>query len=251
MGPAVFYVPWVPPELCQTYILWNAPFARWLVAAKSFIFSMNFKGHFQSWCKGCLGLLHIFFFSQQLWVVMQHKTHWKSIGFSCDSALEHFSEVLFPVTTLNYGLEMRGRVGCFITPITGSSGGSERSQFWQNMGLGPVEQCLFELCMADKICESLRAEWSCLELVLLGWPSSSSRWFGKASLSFSCTFGKRNENAPPCSEVLIWIFIKLQLCVFYLSLIHLASWDITVLHSNYCENICILILWGLVSLSRI
>lgn len=64
-------------------------------------------------------------------------------------------------------------------------------------------------------------------------------------------FGRLNENAPRCSEVLIWIFIKLQLCIFYLSLIHLASWDITVLHSNYCENICILILWGLVSLSRI
>lgn len=43
---------------------------------------------------------------------MQHKTHWKSIGFSCDLNLEHFSEVLFPVTTpkLWVGDERESRV---------------------------------------------------------------------------------------------------------------------------------------------
>lgn len=43
---------------------------------------------------------------------MQHKTHCKSVGFSCDLDLEHFSEILFPVTTpqLWVGDERESRV---------------------------------------------------------------------------------------------------------------------------------------------
>lgn len=67
---------------------------------------------------------------------MHHKTHHKFIGFSCDLDLQHFSEVLFPVTTpkLWVGDERESRV--FITPITGSGGGSECCSFWQNIDLG-------------------------------------------------------------------------------------------------------------------
>lgn len=125
--------------------------------------------------------------------------------------------------------------------------------------LGPVEQSLFELCMAYKTCEGHWGQNEAALSVCIAWswhcrlwPSSSSRWpVSLWAAATSHSFGRLNENAPWCSKVLIWIFIKLQLCIFYLSLIHLASWDITVLHSNYCENICVLILWGLLSLSRI
>lgn len=156
---------------------------------------------------------------------------------------------------------MRGRVGCFMTPITGAGSGSECCSFWQNMGLGFGPSGTISVRVVhglQNLWGSLRAEWSCPQCLHWWswhcrlWPSSSSRWpVSLWAAATSHSFGRLNENAPWCSKVLIWIFIKLQLCIFYLSLIHLASWDITVLHSNYCENICVLILWGLLSLSRI
>lgn len=199
---------------------------------------------------------------------MQHKTHWKSVGFSCDSVLEHLSEVLFPVTTPNYGLEMRGRVGCFTAPIIGSGGGSECCPFWQSTGVGLWAQWSNLCSSCAWLAKSLRVTEGRVEpasppslfascgvgIAGDGRPQAQGDFAKLTSLWAAATFhgfGRRNENAPRCTEVLIWIFIKLQLCIFYLSLIHLASWDITVLHSNYCENICILILWGLMSLSRI
>lgn len=162
---------------------------------------------------------------------------------------------------------MRGRVGCFTAPVIGSGGGSVRCPFWQRTGLGFGHSgaiSVWALHGWQNLWKSLRAEWSqprhphcshrvesaLLEMALLMLKATLQSW--RLWAAATCHgFGRLNENAPWCSEVLIWIFIKLQLCIFYLSLIHLASWDITVLHSNYRENICVLMLWGLVSLSRI
>lgn len=157
---------------------------------------------------------------------------------------------------------MRGRVGCFMTPITGPDSGSECCSFWQNMGLGFGPSGTISVGVVhgwQNLWGSLRAEWShpqclhCLDLAL----QAMALLKLKVARQSQCLF----ELQPLLTALegwtkmplnaMIWISIKLQLCVFYLSLIHLASWDITVLHSNYCENICILILWGLLSLSRI
>lgn len=154
---------------------------------------------------------------------------------------------------------MRGRVGCFMTPITGSSGGSESCSFWQNMGLGFGPSGTISVQVVHGW-QNLWGHWGqdgatlCVCIVWSQhcrmWPSLSCKVACQSCSHFSQVW-KLNKSAPWCSKALIWIFIKLQLCVFYLSLIHLASWDITVLHSNYCGNICILILWGRVSLRRI
>lgn len=93
-----FYVPCVLPELCQMYTLSNAPFSALLVAAERFIFSMNFKGHFHRVAvRGGWVCCMFFFPSSSEWQCSTK--HIESVGFSCDLDLEHFSEVLFPVTT--------------------------------------------------------------------------------------------------------------------------------------------------------
>lgn len=169
---------------------------------------------------------------------------------------------------LNYGLEMRGRVRCFSAHIIGSGSGSECCPFWQSTRLGFGHRGATSIQAVRGRQKSLRVTEGREELALPpslfascevnisgdGLPQAQGAFAKLTSLWAAATFhgfGKLNENAPWCSEVVVWIFIELQLCIFYLSLIHLASSDITVLHSNYCENICILILWGLMSLSRI
>lgn len=122
----------------------------------------------------------VYFFSS-CWVATQHHTHWKSVGFSCDSGLEHLSEVLFPETTPKLH---RMRLWVRSLPLG-------RVQGW---ALGTVEQSLFNLCTADKISEGHWGQSGAILTVCIvwsrhrwRWPSASSRRHRKADVSLSCS----------------------------------------------------------------
>lgn len=120
-----------------------------------------------------------------------------------------------------------------MTPVTGSGGSSESRSFWQNRHWALAQWN--NLCSSCAwLTKSLRAEWShpkclhCLEsalqdVALLKFKVTDlSKPASLRAAATSHSFGRLNKNAPLCSKVLICINV-LQLCVFYLSLIHLAS----------------------------
>lgn len=196
------------------------------------------------------------------------KIHWIFLWFRLETLFKKSSSLWL---LLNYRLEMRGRVGCFVAPIIGS--GQELCPFWQRwdqaFGHSGATSVWAVHCQQDL--RGLNLSWvqsganlasrdASTLTVHTVWSqrfwrcSSSSKRPRKADVSLSCSHLSRlrtlNENAPRSSEVLIFHVIA-ALHILPVTDSCSYSWDITVLHSNYCENIFILMLWGLVSPSRI